>query len=116
MKRVELKTLCKQNGIKYSNLNKPEMIALLVDQGIILKEEEVKVEVKEPNPKYAHTKHSRTNPKRIQILDLNTGVTTIYPSLYKACRALGYRGNIENYNCKTWKNYKINLIENDEIN
>ena len=92
MKLPELKALMKENKIKRSSLmNKPEIIALLVEKGILSKED-VKPKPKPVrliDPKYSHLKNIRNNPRSVEIRDLETGACNVYPSIYKASRALG---------------------------
>jgi len=38
---------------------------------------------------YEHLKGIRTNPKTVEVFDKQTGKTSIFPSIYKARRALG---------------------------
>ena len=93
MKLPELKSLMKENKLKgYSNMNKPEIIAVLLDKGIInedsVKKQDAPVK-REIAPKYEYLRSIRNNPKNVEIRDLETGEITTYLSLYKASRATG---------------------------
>src|SRR5271155_5845983 len=93
MKLPELKSLMKENKITFSsNMNKPEIIIVLLDRGIIsedsVKKQNAFVE-REIDPKYEFIRSIRNNPKSVEIRDLETGEITTYPSIYKASRAIG---------------------------
>src|SRR5271165_2747847 len=93
MKLPELKSLMKEHAIKgSSHMNKPEIIAVLLDRGIIC-EDSVKKPVapvkRNIDPKYEFIRSIRNNPKSVEIQDLDTGDTTTYSSIYKASRAIG---------------------------
>ena len=45
---------------------------------------------KEVLPKFEFTKSIRCNPKKVRIKDLEMGIETEYPSLYRAGRTIGY--------------------------
>ncbi len=112
MKLPELKLLMKENNIKGCSLmKKSEIIALLIEKGLI-PPMQVNDIPKVNNPKYAHLIGIRNNPKRVEIRDLETGVVNIYPSLYKASRAIGC-GTIviTNNDGKVWhERYAINVL------
>jgi len=57
----------------------------------------------------------RTNPRRIEILDKETGDVVVYPSMYKASQAFGLRAGIMSlYNGNVWKNkYEIKALDDD---
>src|SRR5271157_114655 len=113
MKLSELKSLMKQNKINgYSNMNKPEIIAVLLERGIITEDSVKKKDApvkREIDPKYEFTRYIRNNPKSVEIRDLENGKITIYSSLYKASRATGCSTKfITDNNGKVWKNrYEI---------
>ena len=83
----QLKMLAKQNNICYSNKNKDELIALLIDNKIIMSLSP-KVTVNTVKRNYDHLKGNRNNPKTVEVFDKETGKTSIFPSKYKAGRAL----------------------------
>jgi len=111
MKLPELKLLAKEHKIKTSCLNKAELEKLLIEKDLLPKNVEKKEEC-EINPKYAHLKGIRNNPKSVEIRDRETGETTVYPSIYKATRSLHVHsaGVIINNAGKVWKNrYEISI-------
>jgi hypothetical protein len=117
MKLPELKSLMKEHKIKgSSHMNKPEIIAVLCDRGIICEDSVKKQDApvkRNIDPKYEFLKSIRNKPKSVEIRDLEMGEMTKYPSIYKASRAIGratkfIRGN----NGKVWENkYEIKIIE-----
>ena len=113
---TELKTMMKENGLKgWTTMNKSDILKLLNEEGLVPDEALVKQEklVKVISPKYEFTKSIRCNPKKVIIKELETGVSTEYPSLYRASRTLrcsvkGLKGN----NGKTWKGkYEIKIVD-----
>ena len=54
----------------------------------------------------------RSNPRKVQIHDLETDQVAIYPSIYRAALALGqYPRVIGMYNGKVWRNrYAIKVL------
>src|SRR5271155_6210536 len=77
MKLLELKLLMKENKIKGSSyMNKPEIIAVLLDRGIIpedsVKKQDAPVK-QEIDPKYEFIRSIQNNPKSVEIRDLETG-------------------------------------------
>ena len=91
MKLPELKSLMKENKIKgSSNMNKPEIITVLLDRGIISEDSVKKRDApvkREIDPKYEYIRSIRNNPKSVEIQDLENG--KIITSIYKASRVLG---------------------------
>jgi len=95
----QVKMLAKENNISFTGLNKDEIIALLIDKNIITTSDifKQKIVVKnkmcqnnsEQNNKYSYLKGIRTNPKKVEVFDLQTNETTTYTSKYKTGRALG---------------------------
>ena len=118
MKLPQLKELMKQHNIRGgSYLNKPEMISRLIENGV-LTQEDVEKWKRPPKPtsndaKYDRLKYIRTHPKRVEILDRETGLIDKYPSMYKAARALDQNsGVIAWFNGKIYKNrYEIRVLE-----
>src|SRR5271155_5071118 len=116
MKLPELKSLMKENKIKGSSyMNKPEIIAVLFDRGIIPEESVKKKDApvkREIDPKYGFIRYISNNPKSVEIQDLETGQITTYPSIYKAGRAIGHAAKfIMGNNGKVWKNkYEFKII------
>ena len=110
-----------------SYLNKPDIIALLVEKGILDEEVVQRVnrdqEEKEENTKLkaegvVDEKHERlrsirNNPRRIEILDRETGEVVLYPSMYKAAQAYRFSAGIMSlYKGQVWKKrYEIKAID-----
>ena len=90
----ELKQIMRDNKIKgLSMMNKPEILKLLHEKGLVSDEALVQKEkkpVKDVSSKFEFTKSIRCNPKKVLIKDLSTDVETEYPSLYKAAKAINY--------------------------
>jgi len=114
MKLPELKALMKEHKIKgLSTMNKPEMIACLIEHGILSQEHlKKKVEKREVDPKFAYLKSIRNNPQRVLIRNVETGETIEYPSIYKATRSIKSCPKVITANDgKVWKNkYEIKII------
>ena len=115
MKLSQLKSLMKEHGIKSSYMNKPGMLRILVEKGI-LPESELPEPVKEKRqvlPKYEYLKTIRNNPISVKILDKDTNEADIYPSLYKASMTLKTSMNtLKAYNGKVWrKRYEIRVLD-----
>ena len=97
----ELKALAKQNDIRYTGLNKDEIIAILIDKNImtisdICKEKIIENKKAKPiacqsnNKNYEYLKGIRTNPVKVEVFDRKTNETNTYTSKYKAGRVLGF--------------------------
>lgn len=121
MKLIELKTLLKEHGIK-SHLNKPELIDLLFEKGILshdmAEKEKQRRETKAPStdPKYERLKYIRNQPRRVDILDRETGEVSSYASLYKAGKAHKQEARtILAFDGRVWRNrYEISVHERKE--
>jgi len=132
MKLPELKKLAKENQIRGGcQLNKPELIALLIEKRLIpdgvkpkLTAQEYQKEYwkdrrKEPkvddDGRYDRLKTIRNNPRRVEILDRDTNEVTSYPSMYKAAKAHGQSARIiAAYNGKVWRNrFEIKVLDNE---
>src|SRR6218665_2414002 len=130
MKLPELRLLANEHNIKgCSYRNKPELIALLGEKGLLSNEsvekenryreegEEMKRRKVEiggvVDEKHERLKTIRTNPRRIEILDRETGEVVVYPSMYKAAKAFGQSAGIMSvYIGKVWKNrYEIKALD-----
>ena len=126
MRLQELRDLMKQHNIKGSSyLNKPAIVSLLIEKGIldsnILLErecakrelEEMRKHRAENDERYQKLLTIRTNSKRVEILDRETGEVITYPSLYKAGQAFGFRAKVmSRYNGKQWQNrYEIKVCD-----
>ena len=89
---AELMVILKANEIRgYSHYTKSKLIYLLVERGWYLKNM-VKINkkkiIKDIDPKYYFLKEIRSNPKKIEIHDLETDKVVLFPSIYKAVLAL----------------------------
>ena len=140
MKLPELKSLLVQHNVKGgTHLNKPELIDLLVSKGILTpdysekvyrKKEEYQKEYQKGYWKeyrkgrkskccqegaYDRLRYIRNQPKRVEILDRETGDVCVYPSMYKAAKAHGQSARIIfDYNGKVWrKRYEIKVCEKE---
>src|SRR5688572_32874012 len=96
MKLPELKELMKQHNIRgHSYLNKPQMISRLVEKGVltpdVVKNWKQPPKVTSKDEKYDRLKRIRTHPKRVEILDRETGLITVYRSIYSAAKAFNQR-------------------------
>src|SRR6218665_1283327 len=130
MKLPELQLLAKEHNIKGCSYRyKPELIALLGEKGLLSsefvekenrygEEREEKKRRKAESGGVVDEKHERlktigTNPRRIEILDRETGEVVVYPSMYKAGQAFGQSAGIMSlYNGKVWKNgYEIKDLD-----
>src|SRR5688572_7172266 len=121
MKLPELKELMKQHNIRgHSYLNKPQMISRLVEKGVLTLE--VVENWKQPpkvtskDEKYDRLKRIRTHPRRVEILDRETGLIDSYSSMYKAAKALNQNaGVIPMFNGKVYKKrYEIKVLESED--
>lgn len=111
----ELKQMMRDNKLKgWATMNKPEILKLLQEKGLVSDEVLVKQEkpVKAVSSNYEFANCRRLNPKKITINDLHTGVETEYPSVYRASKTIGIApGAIARYYGKTLKGrYEIKVI------
>ena len=126
MKLQELRDLLKQQNIKGgSYLNKPELISLLIEKGVLdsnlleqkeqakREREEMKKLRAEHDDRYKKLISIRNQPKRVEILDRERGEIATYPSMYKAGQAFGFRATaMSRNNGKLWKNrYEIKVCD-----
>ena len=111
MKLPESKRIMKEHMIKrYSRMNKPEIVALLLEKGLI--SEDVPKIQREFDSKYEFTRSIRKKPKRVEIRDSKTSEVTEYSSIYKASRALcSSTSIIIKNNGKVWHGYDIRILE-----
>ena len=104
------KELMKQHKISgRSFLNKAQMISLLIEKGVLTREDLRK------EKSYDRLKRIRKHPKRVEILDKETGTTTMYKSIYSAAKAFNQNsGFIAMFNGKVYKKrYEIKVCESD---
>ena len=117
MKLPELKELMKQHKIRGSSvLNKPEILELLVEKGVLGPDALPKKEPPPPprgDPVMIDGVCIRNQPRRVEMLDIDSGEVVVYPSMYKACSAHGTcQGVIAKYNGKIWrKKYEIKVFD-----
>jgi hypothetical protein len=116
LKLQELQKLAKEIGFpRTSQMNKPELIAALIEKGAITEADVARKqkERKEVAPKREFMLSIRKNPKPVEITDIETGEVFSYPSLYKAART--YKtctSRIALYNGKVWrKKYEVKVLE-----
>ena len=121
MNLPELKELMKKHNIRGSSyLNKPGIISRLIEKCVLTVEvvENWKrpPKVTSKDAKYDRLKGIRTNPKRVEILDLETGEIASYSSMYKAGKALNQNSRlIARYDGKVYKKrYEIKVLESAE--
>ena len=106
----QTKELMKQHKISgRSFLNKAQMISLLIEKGVFAREDLRK------EKSYDRLKRIRKHPKRVEILDKETGTTTVYKSIYSAAKAFNQNsGFIAMFNGKVYKKrYEIKVCESD---
>src|SRR5688572_23641529 len=122
MNLPELKELMKQHNIRGSSyMNKPEIISTLIEKGVltlqVVKNWKRPPKVRSKDVKYDRLKGIRTNPKRVEILDLETGETASYTSMYKAGKALNQNSRlIARYDGKVYKErYVIKVLESSSV-
>ena len=110
----------KANEIRgYSHYTNSKLIDLLFKRGRIPekygnnKQEKAKKNV---DPKYNILRQIRSNPKKVEIHDLETDKVVLYPSIYKAVLALDQNpGVISMYNGKVSKSrYAIKVLTDSE--
>ena len=68
--------------------------------------------IKDIDPKYYFLKQIRSNPKTVEIHDLEKCKVVLYPSIYKAALALNKNpGVISMYDGKVWRSrYAIKVL------
>ena len=117
---TELMEILKANEIwGYSRYTKTKLIDLLIKRGLIPEKYNTKKQVKarkDIDPKYYFLKQIRSNPKKVEIHELETDKVVLYPSICKAALALDQNpGVIGMYNGKVWrKRYAINVLTESE--
>ena len=85
------------------------MISLLIEKGVLTREDLKK------EKSYDRLKRIRKHPKRVEILDKETGTLTVYKSIYSAAKAFNQNpGFIAMFNGKVYKKrYEIKVCESD---
>ena len=112
LKLPELKMMMKENKIKGSSrMNKPEIIAVLIERGLISEEKQDSHVEREIDPKYEFLRSIRNNPRSVEVRDLETGETTTYSSIYRTSRTIGCSTKaIIGNDGKVWRNrYEIKI-------
>ena len=112
---TELMEILKANEIRgYSNYTKSKLIDLLIKRRLIPKIYYTNKKViarKDIDPQYYFLKQIRSNPKKVEIHDLETDKVVLYPSIYKDQNP----GVIGMYNGKEWRNrYAIKVLTDVE--
>ena len=117
---TELREILKENEIRgNSHYTKSKLIDLLVKRGLIPekpgKNKHEKM-IKDIDPKYNFLRQIRSNPKNVEIHDLETDKVVLCPSIYKAALALDQNpGVIVMYIGKVWRNrYAIKVLTESE--
>ena len=117
---AELMEILKANEIRRSShYTKSKLIDLLFKRGLIPekygtnKQENAKKNI---DSKYNFLRQIRSNPKKVEIHDLEADKVVLYPSIYKAALALDQNlGVIGMYNGKVWRNrYAIKVLTESE--
>ena len=89
---AELMEILKENEIRgYSHYSKSNLIDLLVKRGLIPEQYDTDKQLKEKkdiDQKSNFLKQIRSNPKKVEIHDLETDKVDLYPSIYKAALAM----------------------------
>ena len=117
---AELMEILKANEIRgYSHYTKSKLIDLFVKRGLIPEKYDTNKQVKarkDIDPKYDFQKQIRSNPKKVEIHDLEIDKVVLYPSIYKAALTLDQNpGVIGMYNGKVWRHrYAIKVFTESE--
>ena len=78
----------RDNKIKeVTRVNKPEVLEKLNKLGLVPNEVLVAKSEKKTAMKEINSDCSRNNPRKVIVIDFETGLKTEYPSIYKAARA-----------------------------
>ena len=113
---VELMEILKENEKRgYSHYTKSKLIDLLFKKGLIPekydtnKQEKAKMDI---DPNYNFLRQIRSNPKKVDMHDLETDKVVLYSSIYKAALALDQNSRvISMYDGKVWRNrYTIKVL------
>ena len=112
---AELMKILKANQIRgQSHYAKSKLIDLLTKIELIPEKYGTNKLVKakrDTNPKYNFLRQIRSNPKKVEIHDLETDKIVLYRSIYKAALALDQNpGVIGKYNEKVWRNRYANRV------
>ena len=116
---AELMAILKANVIRYSHYTKSKLIDLLVKRGLIPEKHDKNKQEKANNdidPKYNILRQIRSNPKKVEIHDLEADKVVLYPSIYKAALALHQNPEVIGMcNEKVWRSrYAIKVLTESE--
>ena len=113
---AQLVAIQKANEIRgYSHYIKSKLVDLLGERWLIPEKYDIIIQdksKKDIDPKFIFLRQIRSNPRKVQIHDLETDEVAIYPSIYRAALALSQNpGVIGMYNGKVWRNrYAIKVL------
>ena len=113
---AQLVGILKANEIRgYSHYTKSKRVDLLDERGLVPEKYDIIIQdisKKDIDPKYFFLRQIRSNPRKVQIHDLEADEVAIYPSIYRAALVLGQNpGVIGMYNGKVWRNrYAIKVL------
>ena len=116
----ELKQMMRDNGIiGVTLMNKPKMLQRLHNLGLVPAEALIVKKEKKTTVTQVKVKVdcNRYKPKKVLVTDIETGLETVYPSIYQSSRALGCsktqlflkNGQVLN------KRYKIDIVGNQLV-
>ena len=92
----------------YFHYTKSILINLLIKRELIPEKYDTNKQVKarkDMDPKCYFLKQIRSNPKKVEILDLETDKVVLYPSIYKTYLDLDQNPGVTGmYNGKVWRN------------
>ena len=98
----ELKTLLKENNIRfYAYWDKKKLVYLANKHDLLPKSEPEKEKSK--NVKYDRLKTIRHNPRKVMLNDIETGEIKTFPSIYKASKFIDISPNTISY----WGNRNV---------
>ena len=112
--------ILKANDIRgYSHYTKSKLIDLLIKRGLIPekyahnKQEKAKKDI---DPKNSFLRQIHSNPKKVEIHDLEADKVVLYSSIYKAALVLDQNPSVIGmYNGKIWRNrYAIKVLTESE--
>ena len=110
----ELKNIAREHRPKikgFSHMNKKELIEILLERNVISKEDVDKYN----HIDYERLKYIKNQPRTVEILDIETGEKSVYPSIYSVGKAYGLNAKtISTYNGKILRRrYEIKCLENN---
>ena len=117
---AEVMEFLKDNVIRgYSHYTKSKLIDLLFKRGLIPEKYGTNKRTKakkDIDPKYNFLRQICSNPKKVEIHDLEADKVVLYPTIYKAALTLDQNtGVISMYDEKVWRNrYAITVLTESE--